>query len=67
MHRDGDGCNEAGSFGQRDGSRRLDVGPIFKARDVRPVVDRDHAFEGVREGLERVKSNLGFGKVVLKF
>jgi NADPH2:quinone reductase len=43
------------------------VVPWLERGVVRPVVDRVYPFEGVREGLERVKSNLGFGKVVLRF
>lgn len=33
---------------------------------VRPVVDRVYPFEAVREAQERVRSNLGFGKVILR-
>jgi NADPH:quinone reductase-like Zn-dependent oxidoreductase len=33
---------------------------------VRPVVDRVFAFEDVRSAQERMESNLGFGKVVLR-
>ncbi len=33
---------------------------------VRPVVDRAYPFEQVREAQERVRSNMGFGKVILR-
>ena len=33
---------------------------------VRPVVDRVFPFEDVRAAQERLESNLGFGKVVLR-
>ena len=33
---------------------------------VRPVVDRVYAFEDVRAAADRMSSNLGFGKVVLR-
>ena len=33
---------------------------------VRPVVDRVFAFEDIRPATERMSSNLGFGKVILR-
>jgi NADPH:quinone reductase-like Zn-dependent oxidoreductase len=40
--------------------------PWLRRGLVRPVVDRVFAFEAVRTAQERLESNLGFGKVVLR-
>lgn len=42
------------------------VVPWLASGTLRPIIDRVYAFEDIRSATERMSSNLGFGKVVLR-